>query len=394
MLQFKKSLSGAGICTGVPGGTLLHKSYMIKKAPKSLLLLLFFFIFAWGLFAQTEYDFPRGDFWSLDGGFGISNTVVAGISPQLLIDPKLWLSPKLMVGSKVGINYSFENDNPESELRNLLTFEVQVYLRWNFLQFGKKENPFNLYVQPGIGLLSVYRGTKGHLLTTVTETRGSVLGDLALGITIPINQRWHIDVFGRGGYPHLWGAGITTGFKFPLPEKTVIEEKTSTTTVIVREREAVAPRTEYLTEYRTEYVEVIRTLPPEEIVKMIKIFAVEFVLFGPDVGRYNIGIDRDAQQLNELVLEYTAQTLKDNPNYRVRLEGHANPYTINPSEIDELQVLSAMRANNIAAQLINRGVREEQIVVISFGGARTATSDWDVRNRNRRVELIIIEIGL
>ena len=75
------------------------------------------------------------------------------------------------------------------------------------------------------------------------------------------------------------------------------------------------------------------------------ISSVEFILFGPDIGRYNIGIDRDALQLNELVLEYTVQTLKENQNYRVRIEGHANPYTINHSEIEDLQILSAMRAN-------------------------------------------------
>jgi outer membrane protein OmpA-like peptidoglycan-associated protein len=109
---------------------------------------------------------------------------------------------------------------------------------------------------------------------------------------------------------------------------------------------------------------------------------------------YNIGIDRDAQQLNELVLNYTAQTLKDNPNYRVRLEGHANPYTINVSEIEDLMVLSAMRADVVAEQLRSRGVDEEQIVMIHFGGGRTVTNEWDFRNRNRRVELIILQVDI
>jgi len=57
-------------------------------------------------------------------------------------------------------------------------------------------------------------------------------------------------------------------------------------------------------------------------------------------------------------------------------------------------ILSAMRANVVTEQLKARGVDEEQIVIISFGGTRTATSEWDVRNRNRRVEMIMIEVDL
>ena len=55
--------------------------------------------------------------------------------------------------------------------------------------------------------------------------------------------------------------------------------------------------------------------------------------------------------------------------------------------------LSTMRANVVAQQLRERGVNEDQIVIIGFGGTRTATSEWDVRNRNRRVELMIIQVG-
>ncbi|MCL2130737.1 MAG: OmpA family protein, partial [Treponema sp.] len=78
-------------------------------------------------------------------------------------------------------------------------------------------------------------------------------------------------------------------------------------------------------------------------------------------------------------------------NLVVRIEGHANPVTTDPNEADELMALSALRANAVADQLRARGVKEEQMVVISFGGTRTVTSDQEIWNRNRRVELIIIE---
>jgi hypothetical protein len=318
------------------------------------LLLASLLILTKGLYAQTE--FPAGNYWSLDAGVGISNTLVRGQSFQLIIDPKLWLSPPLMVGSRVGINYSNEDNN-----HDILTFEGQVYLRWNFLRLGH-EKTTNIFLQGGVGLLSAYRGD-GNPFDDVTMTRGSLLGDVALGITIPLSQRWHIEPLVRGGYPHIWGVSLTAGYKFPLPSAS----------------------------YRTEFRETTRTLPSNEIVRRLNISAIEFVIFGPDIGSYNIGIDRDAQQLNELILNGTAQLLKDNPDYRVRIEGHANPYTINRSEAEDLMALSIMRADVVAQQLRDRGVSDSQMIIIAFGGTRNATNEWDVRNRNRRVELMIFQ---
>ncbi|MCL2758646.1 MAG: OmpA family protein [Treponema sp.] len=337
---------------------------MSKKTKKTIFILLMFILIVCGAYAQTINDFPAGDFWSLDSGLGMSDFVVSGTSFQTIIDPKLWLSPKLMIGSKLGINLSTEEDN-----RHIMAFEGQVYMRWNFLRLGKELNPWNIFIQGGMGLISAYRGTSENPFNDVTMTRGSLLFETSTGLTIPLTTRWHIEAMIRGGYPFIVGASLTAGYKFPLPQKVI-------------------------TNRLTEYVDVIKNIPPEEIIKRVMISSVEFILFGPDIGIYNIGIDRDAQQLNEMVLDYTAQTLKGNPNYRVRIEGHANPYTINHSEIEELKILSATRANVVATELKDRGVEENQIVMISFGGTRTATNEWDIRNRNRRVEMIITQVDI
>ena len=343
----------------------LLKENTKKDIIRSFLLLLLFTAFISGAYAQNEkaneYEFPNGSYWSLNGGIGVGAIVAHGELPsfQFIVEPKLWLSPSLMVGAKAGVNYSAEE---ESNWSNILTFEGQVFIRWNFLRFGK-ENLWNVFIQGGLGLISAYRGVDKPF-DDVTETRGSLLADAALGITIPLTGRWHIEPMIRGGYPHIWGVSLTAGYKFPLPQNTV----------------------------RTEYKETVKMMAPNEIVKIIKITAIEFILFGPDIGRYNVGIDSDAQQLNELVLNYTAQTLKENPDYRVRIEGHANPYTVNVSEADDLMALSALRSDTIAQKLRERGVNDDQMVVVAFGGTRNATSEWDVRNRNRRVELMIIQI--
>ena len=345
------------------------KTRVRKNHKKLFFLLMTFSIFIIPLCAQTE--FPAGDFWTFSAGAGMSDILVEGSSFQAILDPKLWLSPPLMVGSKAGVNFSTDE---------ILTFEGQVYLRWNFLRLGSNpDKKTNIFVQGGLGLLAAYRG-KDTPLSDATMTRGSLMFDAAAGVTIPLTPRWHIEPSIRGGYPHMFGAAVTAGYKFPLPQKTKYE--------------LLPGATEYID--RTEYVEVIRevirTLPPNEIIKRIMITSVEYVLFGPNIGSYNIAIDRDASGLNDLVLNQTAQTLKENPDYRVRIEGHANPVTTDPDEADELMVLSSIRANEVAKQLRNRGVSEEQMVIIAFGGTRIITSDHDIWNRNRRVELTVIQV--
>jgi flagellar motor protein MotB len=338
------------------------------KIIKIILLQVTFLISINKLYAQV--DFPVGDFWALDAGLGMSDILVEGYSFQLVIDPKLWLSPLLMVGTKVGVNYSVEQEKVDKS--NILTFEGQVYMRWNFLRLGKNDNKkINIFAQAGLGLISAYRGEidDENVFSDVERTRGSLMADGAIGITVPLTERWHTEAMVRGGYPHLLGASITAGYKFPLPEKIKYQKE-------------------------TEKIEIIKTMTPNDIIKVIKITSIEYIIFGPDIGSYNVGIDRDAQQLNELVLNQIAQDLKDNPDYRVRLEGHANPFTINHSEAEDLMALSALRSNTVAEQLRQRGVSDDQMVLIAYGGTRNATSEWDIRNRNRRVELMVIQIDL
>jgi hypothetical protein len=330
-------------------------NWILLSAP----LLLFFLASINRLYTQTE--FPAGDYWSLDAGIGMTDILVEGQSFQFILEPKLWLSPPLMVGSKVGISYSTDK---------ILTFESQVCLRWNFMRVGKPGEKINIFIQGGLGILAAYRGTVTPF-SDVTMTRGSVMADAAAGVTIPLAARWHIEPAIRGGYPHIAGCSITAGYKFPLPQKTKYENLPPV----------------------IERVEVIRTLPPNEIIRRIMIAEVEFILFGPDIGRYNVGIDADARGLNELVLNNAAKKLRENPDLMVRIEGHANPVTSDPNEADELMALSAMRANMIAEQLAVKGVNEEQMAVIAFGGTRTITSSYDIRNRNRRVELTIIQVN-
>jgi hypothetical protein len=177
---------------------------------RTLLLAVFLSLFS-GLYAQTE--FPVSEFWSLDAGFGMTDVLVEGLSYQFILDPKMWISQPLMIGSRIGMSYS-----TDAESRSIVSFEGQVYLRWNFLKLGKNpEKVVNIFLQGGLGLIAAYRGIDNNPFGDPTQTRGSVMADAAAGVTIPLNPRWHIEPAVRGGYPHLLGGGITVGYKFPMP---------------------------------------------------------------------------------------------------------------------------------------------------------------------------------
>ncbi|MCL2609610.1 MAG: OmpA family protein [Treponema sp.] len=288
---------------------------------------------------------------------GTNDTLVEGLSFGLVFEPKLQLTPNTMLGSKSIVNFSSDD---------ITTLETQAYFRWNFLPLGRPQNPTNLFVQGGMGLFVAYKGNE------IIDRRGSMLFDATAGLTIPLSQRWYIEPAVRVGYPFIAGASVTAGVRFPIR----------------------SPAATVQVPTATEYVEIIRTLPPTEIIRSILITQVEYVIFGPNVSQYNVGIDADGRALNDLVVNHVAQVLRDNPALFVRVEGHANPVSHEPEEINELLVLSEARANKVADLLRERGVDEEQIIVIAQGGSRILAGDHDHWNVNRRVELMIKQIDV
>jgi outer membrane protein OmpA-like peptidoglycan-associated protein len=90
-------------------------------------------------------------------------------------------------------------------------------------------------------------------------------------------------------------------------------------------------------------------------------------------------------------ISHIAEILKEHPNYRIMIEGHANPVTTDPNEAGELMVLSVMRSNTVARQLIEKGVREEQMIINAFGGTIPITRERTDWHKNRRVELVVFQ---
>lgn len=316
---------------------------VMKPEKQTILALIMFAVFFSGVYAQAD----DGYYCSLDAGYGTTDILVKGLSQQFIIDPKICLSPRFMIGSKFGINNSTDN---------LLALEEQVYLRWNFLRLGKPEKRVNIFVQSGIGMLAMYREADTPF-GDIKNNRGSFMFDAAAGVTIPLNSRWHVEASVRSGYPHIVGASVTAGYTIPLPQK-------------------------------SRYGSLAAS---DEVIKRILIAGVDSIMFGPDTGQYNADIDQNVQDRNETILNSVAKTLKENPNFRVRIEGHANPVTNSPAETDKLIALSKIRADAIAGMLKAKGVKDEQLFVIGLGGAKIIS--YDIRNMNRRVELIVIRVN-
>jgi hypothetical protein len=210
----------------------LPKFCIFRQFKKLIFLLAVFLLVINGLYAQT--DFPASDFFSLNAGGGITGILIDGLQVQGIFDPQFSISPSFLVGSKLGASYNTEHER----WANILTFEILTYFRWNFLRLGANpDKKYNIFIQGGVGAIAVYRGDQGgdtdnvdrnpyvyvvdriSADNSILNTKSFFVGDLAAGVTIPITTRWTAEVQIRGGYPHIFGASVTTGYKFRLPRK-------------------------------------------------------------------------------------------------------------------------------------------------------------------------------
>lgn len=115
-----------------------------------------------------------------------------------------------------------------------------------------------------------------------------------------------------------------------------------------------------------------------------------------------VGLSPDIVARNEKVVARIAQILNKFPDYRIRIEGHANNVgkmlgysqtRIQTEETKELIPLSTGRAELVRTMLIDNGVDSRRLSVEGLGSSEPVVSFFDVENRwkNRRVEFVLIK---
>lgn len=120
-----------------------------------------------------------------------------------------------------------------------------------------------------------------------------------------------------------------------------------------------------------------------------KIFILENIYF--DYDKADIRADA-AVELNKLV-----QLLEDNPEIKIELSSHTDSVA---SDVYNLE-LSQRRAESTVAYLIRKGIAPERLVAKGYGESKPiarntnpdGTDNPDGRQRNRRTEFKILEIG-
>lgn len=87
--------------------------------------------------------------------------------------------------------------------------------------------------------------------------------------------------------------------------------------------------------------------------------------------------------LSTTTIEMVAETMKNNPQVNVEIEGHTDP--------TENSAIGAKRADAVKAELVRRGVDQARLTTTNAGATKPLvpnTSDVN-RAKNRRVELIV-----
>jgi outer membrane protein OmpA-like peptidoglycan-associated protein len=117
------------------------------------------------------------------------------------------------------------------------------------------------------------------------------------------------------------------------------------------------------------------------------------IVFRPNFPDFD-GIPSDRLDNNFRVLRRIAEILNRFRDYKVQVEGHANPVARTAAEErNELQPLSEARARMVMNKLIEFGVARSRLSSVGMGGTRTVADPGDSNNRwkNRRVEFILIK---
>jgi outer membrane protein OmpA-like peptidoglycan-associated protein len=133
--------------------------------------------------------------------------------------------------------------------------------------------------------------------------------------------------------------------------------------------------------------------------KPVPLQAIPPVIFSANTKNWN-NLSPETIEVNEKILIQIVHILNTHDEYRLRIEGHANPET-NPDDtagrhieqIQELLPLSEIRAKTVADRLVNFGIDSRRLEYRGLGGENPAAAWEDSSNcwKNRRVEFVLMD---
>ncbi|MDR0475512.1 MAG: OmpA family protein [Treponema sp.] len=118
------------------------------------------------------------------------------------------------------------------------------------------------------------------------------------------------------------------------------------------------------------------------------------IVFRPNYADF-VGLSKETVDNNNRIIRRIAQILNKFREYKVKVEGHANPTqpvgAARNREEPELKRISEARAKAIVDLLVSNGVARNRLSYIGVGGSRTVVPPEDRFNawKNRRVEFIL-----
>jgi len=113
------------------------------------------------------------------------------------------------------------------------------------------------------------------------------------------------------------------------------------------------------------------------------LYDVSLQIFFPANSANFKRVSQELAQQNQNFLAEIAQILLDNPQYRILIDGHANPVLgTNKEEIETLTPLSLQRATTVANYLVETYKIDRQRLILTGAGGRYASGKDAAQNRH------------
>ncbi|MDR0524731.1 MAG: OmpA family protein [Spirochaetaceae bacterium] len=263
----------------------------------------------------------------------------------------------IAAGLKAGFRKDFQ--------RFVMGFETSLFARIYFF----RPKGIELFLEPGFGGIFV-TGGEGQDGAYMGQTKGFFDFYANVGARFNLGN-WYIEPYGGFGYPYWGRLGVMFGYRVPAP-------KPAAPAPAAPARSAASSASDRVTERQTETPRTVTSSGAQEPIRTI---------YFPANRTDFTGLDFATVETNNRNISAVVSLLQGNPEYRVLLEGHANPTEGTENEERyELIPLSRQRADAVADMLVAAGANRKQLVIGGSGGLHAGGS----AETNRRVELSLL----